>query len=231
MTEGVERELKLIPERPELLEILAGLDELGPFRVTGRRRALQRNGFFDTRDRALGARRIALRRRTTSDSGAASWTVKAEGEHLRGIAVRPEVEVQLDADTAPALVVGVLQQAAREWGNAPLAESIQEALSGGSLPLAAPYLEIETDRRELDLVADSHGWQAELALDHVQLVGHPAFVEYEIEVELRRGSTESLEAARDAIAALGPIAPAPASKLARALAHLREHGPDEACRP
>ncbi len=230
MTDGLERELKLIPGRPELLDVLDGLRELGPYRVLARRRALQRNAFFDTLHRALGTRRVALRRRTVPGQALATWTLKTEGEHLRGIAVRPEVEAQLAADTSPALALGVLGQAARERGSAFVADLVSDALSSDELPLPAPYLELETDRRELDLDAPERGWRVELALDRVRLVGHPAFEEHEIEVELRRGSDDALEAARDAIATLGPTTPASASKLARALAHLETHLPGQPCR-
>ncbi len=230
MADGVERELKLIPVDPTLLPRLREIDRLGVFSVAGRRHETQRNSFFDTPGGALGRARLAFRRRTVAGRRLAAWTLKGEGEQWRGIAVRPEVEVYLEAETAPALVIGVLGQAARERGNVLLADQLAEALAGLPPPLPKPFLELDADRRLLELTAPAQGWEVELALDRVRLVDHPAFEEQEIEVELHRGSDEALEAARAAILALGQARPAAASKLQRALAHLRSHAPGDRCR-
>ena len=216
----LERELKRTPADPALLERLEALDQLGPFAVVARRREWQRNAFFDTPTRALRAARLAFRRRTLAGSRLAAWTLKGEGLTARGIAARPEVELRLDADTPPALVLAVLGRAARERKSVALAEQLADALAGSPPPLTEPYLELETDRRLLQLEAATEGWAAEMALDRVRMVGHQ-YAEAEIEVELRRGDDEALEAARTAIAALGAVQPATGSKLSRALAHQR----------
>jgi inorganic triphosphatase YgiF len=218
--QGIEHELKLTPEQPELLDRLAAVDRLGPFEVSARAREQQRNSFFDTRDGSLRAARLALRRRVIAGRPMALWTLKAEGELFRGIASRPEVEMQLDGDLPPALAVGVLGQGARERGSPALAEQLADALAGARLPRPDPYLEMETDRRVVELRAAERGWQAELALDRVRLVGHPSFGELEIEVELKRGDAGALEAARAAIAALGAVRESDGTKLTRALGHL-----------
>jgi len=216
----LERELKLVPADAGLLDRLAALDHLGPFRVTGRHTEQQRNSFFDSSQRAFEAARLGFRRRLVEGQRLATWTLKGEGSVVDAVASRPEVELQLDPDLPPALVIGTLQQAARQRGAPLLAEQVADALASGGLPLARPVLETRTDRRVLDLEAAERGWRAELALDHVRLVGH-TYAETEIEVELRRGDEATLAAARRAIEALGLVHDSRGSKLSRALAHAR----------
>ena len=216
----LERELKLTPADPALLDRLEALERLGPFAVVARRRERQRNAFFDTPTQALRAAGLALRRRTIAGSQLAAWTLKGEGRTVRGIAARPEVELRLDPDTPPVLALAVLGRAARERQNAALAEQLADALAGSPPPAPGPYLELETDRRLLQLEAAPEGWAAEMALDRVRMVGRD-YAEAEIEVELWRGGDEALEAARVAITALGAVQPAIGSKLSRALAHRR----------
>jgi inorganic triphosphatase YgiF len=212
----VEYELKLRPDEAELLDRLFQLDSVGPFQVIGRRRERQRNSFFDSRTRALGGARLALRRRTVPGQAMATWTLKAEGELLRGIASRPEVEVHLGPDMPPAMALATLTQAAKQRGAAPLAEQVADAIVG----MPQLFLELDTDRRILDLRSPDGRTELELALDEVQLVGHPPHKEHEIEVELRRGDTDALEQARCAIEALGSVQSADGSKLSRAVGHI-----------
>ncbi|HLZ29387.1 MAG TPA: CYTH domain-containing protein [Chloroflexota bacterium] len=216
---NLERELKLRPDEPELLDRLAVVDRLGPFTVTGRRREIQRNGFFDSSSRAFGGARVSFRRRTIQGASLATWTLKGEGQQARGVATRTEIELQLEPDMAPAVAIGALRQAASQRGATALAEALGDALAVGGLPLARPYLETETDRTIVDLEAADRGWSVELALDRVRLVGH-GYAELEIEAELKRGDDATLEAARQAIIALGPTHDSEGSKLSRALAHV-----------
>jgi triphosphatase len=223
MSSVIEQELKLTPDEPELLDRIWSHDQLGPFLVLGRRTEQQRNSFYDTRTRALGAHRLALRRRCVPGQTIATWTLKGEGEMLRGIATRPEIELHLREDTAPVLALGALTQAARERGAAPLAEEVEDAMRGSPPPLAQPFLELVTERRLLDLT-DAHAVELEVALDQVRLEGHPTHAEDEVEVELRRGDAAALEVARAAIAQLGGVREGQGSKLSRALDHLRACG-------
>ena len=216
----IERELKLRPDDPGLLDELWRQDHLGAFRVVGRRQEQQNNSFFDSRTRALGKARLALRRRRVAGQALATWTVKSEGELLRGIATRPEFELQLRDDTPPMLALGALMQTARQRGAAPLADEVADAMRGSPPPLAEPFLELVTQRRILDL-EDAQGVELELALDTVQLEHHPQHLEHEIEVELRRGDEAALEVARAAIAELGSVHDGQGSKLSRALDHVR----------
>jgi inorganic triphosphatase YgiF len=135
------------------------------------------------------------------------------------VSSRTEIEVQLDPDTPPALAIEALRQAARQRGAAALADELGDALADGGLPLATPFLETVTERTILDLEAADRGWRVELALDRVRLVGH-AYAELEIEAELKHGDDAALEAAREAITALGPTHESEGSKLSRAMAHV-----------
>jgi inorganic triphosphatase YgiF len=219
----IERELKLRPDDAALLDRLAPVDHLGPFQVVARRAEQQRNSFFDSRTRALGSARLALRRRCIPGQSLATWTLKSEGEMLRGVATRPEIELQLRDDTPPIMALSALSQAARQRGAGALQEEVADAMRGSPPPLAAPFLELVTDRRILDLqdAQDAQDVELELSLDHVRLAGHPRHVEHEIEVELRRGDEAALESARTAIAELGSVQDGQGSKLSRALDHVR----------
>ena len=223
MNDNLERELKLVPLDPALLDRLAAVERLGEFSVAGRRRELQRNSFFDSSSRALSEARLSFRRRTIEGQSLATWTLKAGSElsQIRGVSTRTEIELQLDPDMPPVLAIDALRQAARQRGALALAEELGDALAVGGLPLATPFLETstETERTILDLEAAERGWRVELALDRVRLVGH-AYAELEIEAELKRGDEAALEAAREAIAALGPTRESEGSKLSRALAHV-----------
>ena len=214
-----ERELKLVPADEALLDRLEAVERLGELEVRGRRRELQRNSFFDTRSRALGRARVGFRRRTIAGERMATWTLKADSKLEGGVATRLEIELQLDAELAPALVIGVLRDAARSRGASALAEAVGDALRSDGLPLARPYVETETDRRILDLEAPARGWKVELALDRMRLLGHN-YADVEIEAELKHGDLDALDAARQAVASLGEVRPSEASKLSRALAHL-----------
>ena len=220
MSESVERELKLMPHDPALLDRLAAQTQFGELAVVGRRHEMQRNSFFDTPSSALSSARIGFRRRTVEGQPMAIWSLKSNAEVLRGVTTRSEIEVQLDPDMAPMLALGTLRQAARQRGATALAEEIGDALISGGPPLATPFLELRTDRTILDLAAAARGWSVELALDRVRLLGHD-YAEVEIEAELKRGDEKALEMARQAIEALGPVRESDGSKLSRAVAHVR----------
>ena len=219
----VERELKLRPDDPGLLDEVWALRQLGPFEVVARRQEQQRNSFFDSRTRALGAARLALRRRSVAGVGMATWTLKSHGQTLRGIATRPEIELQLRDDTPPMIALGALTQAARQRGAAPLSEEVADAMRASPPPLAEPFLELVTSRRILELrqVREAGSSELELALDSVCLERHLGYAEREIEVGLRRGDEALLEVAREAIRHLGAVHDGEGSKLSRALDHVR----------
>ncbi|MDQ6670268.1 MAG: CYTH domain-containing protein [Chloroflexota bacterium] len=219
MNDSVERELKLRPVDPALLDRLAAVERLGAFRVAGHRHQLQRNSFFDSASRALSKARLGFRRRSIQGQSLAVWSLKGSGNHVRGVASRTEIEVNLDAATPPAVALEAVRQAARQRGASALAQAVADALAVGGPPLGTPFLETETDRTILDLELTEQSWSVELALDRVGLLGH-AYAELEIEAELKQGDEAALEAAREAIAALGPSQESYGSKLSRAMAHL-----------
>jgi inorganic triphosphatase YgiF len=217
----VERELKLVPDDPAVLDLLAAQAEFGELTVVGRRHELQRNSFFDTTSRSLGAARVGFRRRIVGDQPLATWSLKSGAEILRGVATRSEIELQLDPDLAPVLALGALRHAARQRGAAALADHIREALVADRMPLGNPFLEMATDRTILDLEAAARGWSVELALDRVRLLGHE-YTELEIEAELKRGDEAALDSVRTAIEALGVVHESDGSKLSRAMAHVAD---------
>jgi len=214
-----ERELKLTPDDPALLERLAAAERLGELEAKSRHRELQRNSFFDTPQRALTRARMGFRRRTIEGQKMATWSLKGNGSHSAGVTTRTEIELQLDPDLAPALALSALGQTARQRGAGVLAEELADALASGGLPLAAPFLETETERSIVDLEPARREWAIELALDRVRLLGH-AYHELEIEAELKSGDEAAFEAVRQAIAAMGNVSESRGSKLSRALAHL-----------
>jgi inorganic triphosphatase YgiF len=226
VNDHLERELKLQPRDPALLDRLPAVERLGQFSVSGRRRELQRNSFFDSSSRALSKAKLGFRRRTIQGQSLATWTLKGGSEHalVRGVSTRSEIELHLDPGMPPALAIDALWQAAHQRGAVVLAEEIGDALAIGGMPLATPFVETETERTILDLEAADRGWCVELALDRVRLLGH-AYTELEIEAELKRGDQAALDAARKAIAALGPTDESQGSKLSRAMAHVETcHG-------
>jgi len=216
---NVERELKLVPEDPALLDRLAQQSELGELEVTGRRREVQHNSFFDTATRRLSAAHVGFRRRTVDGEAQATWSLKSAAKVLRGVTTRSEIELQLDADLAPVLALGALRQAARQRGAAALADEIRDALVTDRMPVGKPFLETRTERTIVDLQSALRGWSVELALDRVTLIGHD-YAEVEIEAELKRGDEAALDAARTAIEALGTVRESDGSKLSRAMAHV-----------
>ena len=84
MADNEERELKLLPVDPGLLDALAQVARLGPFAVTGRRTEVQQNGIFDTPDRDLAVARVGFRRRTIVGEPLAIWTAKGPAARARG---------------------------------------------------------------------------------------------------------------------------------------------------
>ncbi len=221
MDSTVERELKLVPCDPALLERLAGVDHLGPFDVERRRREVQHNSFFDTRDKSLAREQVGFRRRTLQGERLARWTIKGEAEHLGAVATRAEIELALDADLPPAMALSTLRAAAASRGALALAEAVGAALATGGLPLPKPVVETQTDRGIIDLTARDGEWLVELALDRMRIVGHD-YAEEEIEAELKRGDEQALAVVRKAIEALGAVRESEGSKLSRALAHVRD---------
>ena len=113
---NLERELKLRPDEPALLDRLAAVERLGEFRVAGRRREIQRNSFFDSSSRALSKARVSFRRRTVQGESLATWTIKGGGMQAHGVSTRDrDRPLHLDPHMAPGkLAIDALRQAARQ---------------------------------------------------------------------------------------------------------------------
>ncbi len=214
----VERELKLVPDDAALLDTLEHIDHLGPLQARGHRRELQHNRYFDSPSDALAAARVGFRCRSVEGEPLAIWTIKGEAQRLAGVASRTEIELQLALETPPEVALAELVGAARARGAGSLAQAIEAALAHGA-PEAEPFLETETDRRIVDLEEPSRGWEIELALDRVRLIGHE-YAEIEIEAELKGGDEAALTVVRTAIEGLGGVRESIGSKLSRATAHL-----------
>jgi inorganic triphosphatase YgiF len=212
-----------VPATEALLDKLAGVDRLGPFEARDRRHETQHNSFFDSRSGGLRQARVGFRRRTVDGQPLATWSIKGDSRHVGAVASRAEIELRLDADTPPALALSALRDAARSRGASALAEAVSDALAAGGLPLAVPALETHTEREIVDLEEVAHGWQVELALDRMTLVGH-AYREVEIEAELKCGDVAALDAVHAAITSLGKVRDSHGSKLSRAQAHLEACG-------
>ncbi|MBV8719736.1 MAG: CYTH domain-containing protein [Chloroflexi bacterium] len=214
--DNIERELKLVPHSESLLDQLAVVEQLGPFHARGRRHEVQHNAFFDTSSHSLRDARVGFRCRVVEGQQLAVWSIKGDARNTGGVASRSEIELQLDADTPPALALSALRDAARSRGASALAESVADALASGGLPLATPIVETQTDRRIVDLEEPERNWLVELALDRMEVVGH-AYREAEIEAELKHGDEEALEVVRRAIEQRGEVRVSEGSKLSRAL--------------
>ena len=155
MNDDEERELKLVPERPALLDRLAAVDAAGRFRGQPAARAAAQQLL------RLG---VAARSRRRSRLPAAHGRGPAAGQRGRSRPTasrcaawprRAEIELQLDADTPPALALGALREAARKRGARRAGRGGGDALAAGGPPLAKPFLETETDRRIVDLAKRS----------------------------------------------------------------------------
>lgn len=218
MPDMVELEMKLVPADPALLDRLAARDQIGSFAVVDRRREEQRNAFFDTPDGALGAARLAFRRRDVDDEDQATWTLKGPGSIEDGLSRRPEVEALLPSATPPALALGRVLDLARTRGALELARLADRALCDANPLRSSPFLEFATDRTVLILADAARGWTLELALDRMRMPRWPEVLDLEIEVELKQGAEVALEELRAAIEALGTVRPARQTKLARARA-------------
>jgi inorganic triphosphatase YgiF len=215
----LERELKLVPESEALMDELEQIDRLGPFEARDRGRELQYNSFFDTANHALREARVGFRRRSIEGRKLAVWTIKGDARQMGNVASRSEIELQLDADTAPALALSALRDAAASRGAAVLADAVTGALAAGGPPLSEPILETRTDRRIVNLEAPGRDWKVELALDRMEVVGHE-YREVEIEAELKGGDEAALAEVESAIGALGKVRESHGSKLGRAQAHV-----------
>ena len=211
----LERELKLVPDSPELLDTLAAVERLGPFEARGRRTELQRNSFFDSASGSLAAARVGFRGRSIAGQPLATWSIKGAASHVSGVASRRKSSCNFRRDGSvlalERLVDAARSRGARCWPG-------PWKLGWRRVPCAALPRDGNgpTHRRPGGAVARLGGGAA---LDRMRSSGHD-YAEIEIEAELKRGDEAALDAVRAAIEALGLVHESLGSKLSPATAHV-----------
>ena len=180
-----EVEVKLEAASRDVLDQIAGLRALPPYRLRRRRVQALETTYLDTADRALVRARVALRVRRAGRRWEA--TAKWPGRVAGALHSRPELTVPLPGPPA----------APFQPPAGPLRDALQPYLLGRALQ---PVLITRVERRLLDLLPAEGGESlAEVALDAVTLCrpdGQPAAPEYwEVEIEQRTGEAADCVAA------------------------------------
>jgi len=181
----------------------AAVRTLGPFRVAGRARQVQvEDRYLDTSDGALGRAGYAARLRRGPSMTVIS--VKSTTPAAAALHRREELEGPADLSLDP-----------HAWPSSPARSLILEHAGD------APLIELVTVRqlRRTRTLADEAS-EVELSIDEVAVVAAGRVVDrfLELEVELRRGPSDGLEALATVLAGDPDLAPETASKLERALA-------------
>jgi CHAD domain-containing protein len=180
--------------------------EIGPFRSIGQVRSVRlEDGYVDSADWGLAKAGFAARLRRTS--GGTLISVKAHATSGARLHRREEIEGPADATGAP-----------RDWPDSQARTVILELC--GDEPLIE-LLKIRQLRRVRRLeTGDS---RAELSLDEVEVIGNDTLLERfdELEVELKKGSEEPLEALADLFDRDDALRAVSGSKLDRAVVAMR----------
>jgi inorganic triphosphatase YgiF len=189
----VETEAKLRASR-RAFRALDGAETLAGWRVTARHDLDLRDTYWDTPAGGLAGAGCTLRVREQLGQGEAPAELTFKGP-LPGnpggarsaVWRRSELTVDAPAGSGP-----------REWARLPGAAPVMEALGrlDAERDLRADVV-LRNPRREL--VLESGPNQAVLSLDEVEIEGQPYRRRY-VEVELKRGSADALEALVDRIA-------------------------------
>jgi len=206
---NVEVELKYRVADAAAASRLAVARSLGPFRAAGRARQVQvEDRYLDTADGALGRAGYAARLRRGPSMTVIS--VKSTTPAATALHRREELEGPADLSLDP-----------HAWP-ASAARSLILEHAG-----EAPLIELVTVRqlRRTRTLADEAS-EVELSLDEVAVVAGGRVVDrfLELEVELRRGPSEGLEALATVLAGDPDLEPETASKLERALAAAGSRG-------
>lgn len=199
----VEVELKYRVSDAAAAARFAAARTLGPFRVAGRARQVQvEDRYLDTSDGALGRAGYAARLRRGPSMTVIS--VKSTTPSATALHRREELEGPADLSLDP-----------HAWPSSPARSLILEHAGD------APLIELVTVRqlRRTRTLADESS-EVELSLDEVAVVAAGRVVDrfLELEVELRRGPSDGLEALATVLAGDPDLVPETASKLERALA-------------
>lgn len=201
--ESFEIELKLQTEDPDLLDRLWARQEIGPFRVTGRRIERQSNAYFDSPDHALDRAQGNLRWRTFADSPQAELTYKGPSEVVDGVFRRLEITARLPANLDPLSIQPPPEPLV-------IARRLSDRLERTDLVL-------ENERRSLEL--KGLGARVELDLDTTTMPG-TEYQDLEIEAELLSGDVAVLQTVEASVAKLGLVQRATRGKRARGWGYL-----------
>jgi inorganic triphosphatase YgiF len=198
----VELKLALAPRGPAQLTAHPLLDATKATRLT------LTNTYFDTPDGALGAARVALRLRQIN--GQTLQTVKTAGQGGGGLSSREEWEWEVSGhhlDIAGLKALAPFQS----WDNA-------------TLNALEPQLRTDFTRTKWDIQHQES--QIELALDEgeIECHGYRAPIR-EMELELKRGTPNTLWDLATTLAADVPLRPSDSSKAARGVALGHQHWP------
>lgn len=200
--EGIEVELKYRVADAAAATRLASVRALGSFRAAGRvRRVVIEDRYLDTPGGALRAAGHAVRLRQGLSGVIVS--VKSAGEATGALHRRAEVEGPATTSLDP-----------HDWPPSPARRIVLER--AGDEPLVE--LVAVRQARRVRAVANETA-EAELSLDEVEVMLGDRVIDRftELEVELRRGPTESLGALAAVLAGDPDLAPERSSKLERAL--------------
>jgi CHAD domain-containing protein len=202
----IEVELKYQVTSPGGADRYLVAPEIGPFRSVGQVRSVRlEDVYVDSADWALAKAGFAARLRRTS--GGTLISVKAHATSGARLHRREEIEGPADAASPP-----------RDWPDSQARTVILELC--GDEPLIE-LLKIRQLRRVRRLeAADS---RAELSLDEVEVIGNDALLERfdELEVELKKGGEEPLEALADLFDRDDALRAVSGSKLDRAVVAMR----------
>lgn len=204
----VEIELKYAVADRATGERLLGSEALAGFRATGPARATQNEDrYLDSAGGALARAGFFARLRTSSAGTVV--TVKSTATVDGSLQRREELEGPADRTAEPLA-----------WPPSPARSLILELC--GDAPLIE-QVTIRQLRRKRDLLAPGGEAAVELSLDEADVVSHGRVLErfLELELELTRGAEADLGPLRALLDGYAGLAPAPGSKLERALAAAR----------
>ena len=202
----IEVELKYQVTTPGGADRYLVAPEIGPFKPVGPIRSVRlEDGYVDSADWGLARAGFAARLRRTS----AGTLISVKAHATSGVRLhrREEIEGPADAASAP-----------RDWPDSQARTVVLELC--GDEPLIE-LLKIRQLRRVRRLEAGES--RAELSLDEVEVFGNDTLLERfdELEVELKKGGEEPLEALADLFDRDEALRPVSGSKLDRAVLAMR----------
>jgi CYTH domain len=205
--------------RPGVLDEVARLDQLGPYRLRGVTSLHLRDRYFDTWHGDLALRRLALRLRESD--GECLLALKGESQRMRAGISRLELEEAWTSDA-----VGRVRATLEDAG-VPLPKSHEDRLRGhdeadepaerlGRMGLRV-IQERETERRRRTFIHPDRGERvlAELDIDSVvyRIADHLARL-FEVEIELRDPTFDLATAVESLVERVPGLVPWVYSKLA-----------------